>query len=94
MLVGRDMNKRVLCGMQMADVSTLATNHCQSNGFNRNVRVLYCGDHFDDDGEFQMEQGLGSALDRSPVANTCFWIGKIVGDVDGEGKIMTYFTVM
>ena len=52
-----------------------------------------CGDNFDDDGEFQMQQGLGPALDRSPVANTCFWIGKIVGDVDGEGKIMVGFNI-
>ena len=76
-----------LCDMQMADLSTIATRHCQSNGFVRNARVLYCGDHFDDEAEFQMEQGLGSSLDRSPVANTCFWIGKIVGNVDSEGEM-------
>lgn len=34
-----------------------------------------------------MQQGLGPALDRAPVANTCFWVGKIVGKVDNAGNI-------
>ena len=56
----------------MADLLSLATAHCQSRGLKKNARILYCGDHFDDEGEFQMEQGLGSALARSPPPNTCF----------------------
>ena len=56
----------------MADLLSLATAHCQSRGLKKNARILYCGDHFDDEEEFQMEQGLGPALDRSPPPNTCF----------------------
>lgn len=76
-----------MCEMQMADLSEIAHQHCQDKGYRRNARVLYCGDYFDDGGPFQMEQGLGPALDRSPVADTCFWVGKIVGKVDSAGKI-------
>ena len=76
-----------MCEMQMADLSEIAHQHCQDKVYRRNARVLYCGDYFDDGGPFQMEQGLGPALDRSPVADTCFWVGKIVGKVDSAGKI-------
>ena len=71
----------------MADLLSLATTHCQSRGLKENDRILYCGDHFDDEGEFQMEQGLGPALDRSPPPNTCFWAGENVGIPDNEGTI-------
>ena len=71
----------------MADLLSFATTQCRSRGLKKNTRILYCGDHFDDEGEFQMEQGLGPALDRSPPPNTCFWVGKIVGDPDNAGKI-------
>ena len=71
----------------MTDLLSLATTHCQSRGLKKNARILYCGDHFDDEGEFQMEQGLGPALDGSPPPNTCFWAGKIVDSPDNEGKI-------
>ena len=71
----------------MADLSASAARHCQDNGFIRNARVLFCGDHFDKDGEYQMQQGLGPALDRAPVANTCFWVGRIADKVDNVGNI-------
>ena len=71
----------------MADLSESAARHCQDNGFIRNARVLFCGDHFDKEGEYQMQQGLGPTLDRPPVTNTCFWVGRIAGNVDNAGNI-------
>ena len=71
----------------MTDLLSLATAHCQSRGFNKNTHILYCGDHFDDEGELQVHQGLGPALDRSPAPNTCFWVGKIVGTPNAAGEI-------
>ena len=49
--------------------------------------MLFCGDHFDQEGEYQMQQGLGPNLNTPPVANTCFWVGRIVGKVDNAGNI-------
>ena len=75
-----------VCKIQMVDMSEIARRHCEHYGLKRNLRVLFCGDHFDDEGEFQMQQGLGPALNRAPVAKTCYWVGKIVSDVDITGK--------